>query len=55
MIENSSKENETVIDPFMGVGACGIAAQQLGRKFIGVELDNTYYNIAKDRIEKASI
>lgn len=52
LIENSSKENETVIDPFMGVGACGIAAQQLGRKFIGVELDNTYYSIAKKRIEE---
>lgn len=55
LIENSSKENETVIDPFMGVGACGIAAQQLNRKFIGIELDNTYYNIAKKRIEEGNL
>lgn len=53
LIENSSKENEIVFDPFMGVGSCGIAAQKLGRKFIGIELDGTYYNIAKKRIEES--
>lgn len=51
LIENSSKENETVIDPFMGVGACGVACKNLNRKFIGIELDENYFNIAKERIE----
>lgn len=51
LIENSSNENDTVIDPFMGVGACGVAAKQLNRKFIGIELDDTYFEIAKKRIE----
>lgn len=51
LIENSSNENDTIIDPFMGVGACGVAAKQLNRKFIGIELDDTYFGIAKKRIE----
>ena len=55
LIENSSNPNEIVFDPFMGVGSCGIAAEQLGRKFIGIELDNSYYEIAKLRIENAEI
>lgn len=55
LIENSSNPNEIVFDPFMGIGSCGIAAKQLGRKFIGIELDNSYYEIAKLRIENAEI
>ena len=43
LIENSSNPNEIVFDPFMGIGSCGIAAKQLGRKFIGIELDSNYY------------
>ena len=41
------------MDPFMGVGACGIAAKELGRQFIGCEIDNQYYEIAKKRIKMA--
>ena len=55
LIENSSNPNEIVFDPFMGIGSCGIAAEQLGRKFIGIELDNSYYEIAKARIESAEV
>ena len=55
LIENSSNPNEIVFDPFMGIGSCGIAAEQLGRKFIGIELDSNYYEIAKLRIENAEI
>ena len=55
LIENSSNPNEIVFDPFMWVGSCGIAAKQLGRKFIGIELDNSYYEIAKARIENAEV
>lgn len=50
MILNSSKEGETVLDPFMGVGGCGVSCEKLGRKFIGVELDEKYYDIAKSRM-----
>lgn len=40
-----------IIDPFMGSGTTGIACKELGRDFIGIELDETYYNIAKERLE----
>ena len=50
LIGNSSKENEVVLDPFMGIGSAGIACQNLGRQFIGIEIDNHYYEIAKQRI-----
>ena len=55
LIENSSNPNEVVFDPFMGVGSCGIAAEQLGRKFIGIELDSNYYEIAKSRIKNVGV
>ena len=55
LIENSSNPNEVVFDPFMGVGSCGIAAEQLGRKFIGIELDSNYYEIAKSRIKNVEV
>ena len=50
LIENSSQEGELVLDPFLGVGAVGIACKELGRDYIGVELDENYYNIACNRI-----
>lgn len=50
IIANSSKEGETVFDPFMGVGGCGVSCKNLGRKFIGIELSEDYYNIAKSRM-----
>ena len=37
----------------MGSGTTGVACQHLNRNFIGIELDETYFNIAKQRIEKA--
>ncbi len=43
----------TVLDPFMGSGTTGVACQQLGRRFIGVELDPVYYEIACRRITEA--
>lgn len=51
-INNSSNENDIVLDPFMGSGTTGVACKQLNRNFIGIELDETYFNIAKERIEK---
>lgn len=53
LIANSSNEGETVLDPFMGVGSCGVACVNTNRNFIGIELDEGYYNIAKEKIESA--
>lgn len=44
---------ETILDPFMGSGTTGIACVKLGRKFIGIELDEGYFDIACKRIEEA--
>lgn len=50
LIANSSKQGDIVFDPFMGIGATGIACHNLNRSFVGAELDKTYFDIAKDRI-----
>lgn len=44
---------ETVLDPFMGSGTTGVACVKTGRKFIGIELSEEYFDIACSRIEKA--
>lgn len=43
-----------VVDPFMGSGTTGVACAKMGRKFVGVELDESYFEIACRRIEEAS-
>jgi len=48
-----SNENNTILDPFMGSGTTGVACVNLNRNFIGIEMDDTYFNDAKDRIEQA--
>lgn len=53
MVERSSLPGETVADCFMGSGTTAIACIQTGRKFIGVELDKHFFQIAVKRIEKA--
>lgn len=50
-IEKHSKEKDLVFDGFMGSGSTGIAALNTNRKFIGIELDKNYFDIAKNRIE----
>ena len=50
-IKQSSDVGSIIFDGFMGTGSCGIAAKKLNRKFVGIELDEKYFNIAKDRIE----
>ena len=45
---------KSILDPFMGSGTTGVAAIQLGRKFIGIERDQKYFDIACKRIEQAS-
>ena len=44
---------KTILDPFMGSGTTGVAAMQLGRKFIGIEIEPKYFDIACERIENA--
>lgn len=44
---------KTILDPFMGSGTTGVACVKLGRKFIGIEIDPDYFNIACERIRKA--
>lgn len=44
-------ENKTIIDPFMGSGTTGVACKELNRNFIGIEIDQKYFEIAKKRIE----
>ena len=43
----------TVLDPFMGSGTTGVACAKMGRKFIGIEIDPKYFDIACERIRKA--
>ena len=51
LIENSTQKGEVVMDPFMGIGGCGVACKQSGRSFIGCKIDKTYFDVAKNRIE----
>jgi site-specific DNA-methyltransferase (adenine-specific) len=52
-IEQFTDVSETILDPFMGSGTTGVAAIQLGRKFIGIEREPKYFEIACKRIEQA--
>ena len=52
-IEQCKKNPQTILDPFMGSGTTGVAAVQMGRKFIGIEREPKYFEIACKRIEDA--
>ena len=52
LIENSTQPNEIVLDPFMGSGSTMIACLNTNRKGIGIELDERYFSIAKNRIDE---
>lgn len=54
LIKTYTLENDMVLDNCMGSGSTGVACKNLNRNFIGIELDENYFNIAKDRIEKHS-
>ena len=47
-----SLENQIVFDPFLGSGTTALSAIRENRKFIGCEIDETYFNICSERIEK---
>ncbi len=53
LIKTYTLENETVLDFTMGSGSTGVAAKNLNRKFIGIEKEEKYFDIAKERIENA--
>ena len=54
LIRTYTNEGETVLDFTMGSGSTGVAAKNLNRRFIGIELDPDYFDIAKQRIESAN-
>jgi DNA modification methylase len=53
-IEQMPPDALTILDPFMGSGTTGVAAVKLGRRFIGVEIEPKYFDIACRRIEEAT-
>ena len=55
MIGKFSDEGDVILDPFMGSGTTGIACLNTNRRFIGMELEEDYFNIAKERIENHEI
>ena len=52
IIKTSSNQGDTVLDLFMGSGSTGVACMNTNRNFIGIELDDEYFEIAKERIER---
>ena len=55
LIKTYTNENEIVLDNCMGSGSTGVACVNTNRNFIGIELDENYFNIAKERIEKINL
>lgn len=53
LVTNCSDVCQSILDPFMGSGTTGVACANLGRKFIGIELEPKYFDIACERIEAA--
>lgn len=51
IVKNYTKSGDTILDPFMGSGTTGVACMKLGRGFIGIEINEDYFEIAKKRIE----
>jgi site-specific DNA-methyltransferase (adenine-specific)/modification methylase len=54
ILENFSKEDDIIYDPFMGTGTTAVVAKQLNRKFIGSEISQRYIEIAEERLKKTN-
>jgi site-specific DNA-methyltransferase (adenine-specific) len=54
LIKTYTNENETVLDNCMGSGSTGVACLNTSRNFVGIELDENYFNIAKERIKESA-
>jgi len=54
-VELTTASGDTVLDPFMGSGTTGVACVRTGRKFWGIEIDEGYFEIARERIERAML
>ncbi len=52
-VRDFTDPGETILDPFMGSGTTGVACVKLGRRFIGIEIEERYFDIARRRIEEA--
>ena len=52
IIEKASNKDNTILDPFMGSGTTGVACKELGRNFIGIEIEPKYFEIAQRRINQ---
>ena len=55
LIKSFSKPSDVILDPFMGSGSTGVAALEIGRSFIGCELEETYASAAKSRLEATKV
>ena len=53
LVALTTRPGETVLDPFMGSGTTGVAAVEQGRRFIGIERERRYFDIACERIARA--
>jgi site-specific DNA-methyltransferase (adenine-specific)/modification methylase len=52
VVKIASNKGDIVLDPFMGVGSVGVAALRLGRRFLGIEIEEKYYKAAEKRLEE---
>lgn len=55
IIESSTKENDLILDPFLGFGTTGVVSKKLNRKFIGIEKCEEYLEIAEKRIKSLGV
>ncbi len=53
LVRELTDDTDTILDPFMGSGTTGVACAKLGRRFIGIEIEERYFQIACERIEQA--